>query len=224
MIDQPFALFRPWNDRLRVAFFDKSDPDMTNSEHAAKIDSRRAAALHQKHGNKVMHVSTPTERTIEADGMMTKTPGLALMIRVADCQSFAIYVPEIHLVGMIHVGWRGLETDIIGAFYDQLREVRNINPRESYVGAGPSLCKKCAEFTDPATEMPHFPHHLIDGKKADLMQAADERFLRLGVARDHFERMPGCTCCDPKKYWTYRGGDREAVKEGKTNVLAAVLL
>ena len=44
-----------------------------------------------------------------------------------------------------------------------------------------------------------------------------------GIQPQNIERMDDCTRCHPEKYWTYRGGDREAVKAGRTNVMACVL-
>ncbi|MEK7591529.1 MAG: polyphenol oxidase family protein [Patescibacteria group bacterium] len=224
MLDHPFTIFRPFKDRLRVAFLDRSDPEMKDTKRAKILGCSDAAALHQMHGKRVIRVDSQTARTEQADGMITDKKCLVLMIRAADCQNFVVFAPEKSIVGMMHVGWRGLEADIIGSFFDVLQKEFKTSPEGCFIGGGPSLCKSCADFSDPMHELPHVPKHLIERNTADLMRAADERFLELGVSDDRMERMPGCTRCSPEKFWTYRGGHREEVKAGKTNILATVLL
>lgn len=197
---------------------------MTDAERAEKMGAVGAAGLHQMHGNRVIRVDGPIIRTEQADGMITDRKGITLMIRAADCQNFVVYVPGREIAGVMHVGWRGLEADAIESFFDFLQKEFDASADECLVGGGPSLCKKCADFSDPMLALPHVSKHLIEGNTADLMRAADERFLALGIPEKNRERMPGCTRCEPEKFWTYRGGHREEVKTGKTNVLAAVLL
>lgn len=158
-----------------------------------------------------------------ADGIVTDRPGLALSTRSADCQSFIVFAPERSVLGVLHVGWRGLIAGAIPAFYAVLKREWNIDPRQTFVGIGPSLCPACAGFSDPVRELPNIPAAFVQGKNVDLRGAADAQLLALGLPRDHLERSLDCTCCHPEKYWTYRGGDREAVKAGHTNLLAAVL-
>jgi copper oxidase (laccase) domain-containing protein len=59
----------------------------------------------------------PSNRTEEADGMITDVPGLALNLRVADCQSFVIFSPKKNVLGLLHVGWRGLISGAIPEFF-----------------------------------------------------------------------------------------------------------
>ncbi|MBI3816026.1 laccase domain-containing protein [Candidatus Peregrinibacteria bacterium] len=115
-------------------------------------------------------------------------------------------------------------TGTIPSLYALLKTEWNIRPEETFVGAGPSLGFECAEFSNPKNELPSVPSSLVRGKLVDLQGAADRELDRLGVPREQRERLPDCTKCHPETYWTYRGGDREAVKEGWTNVLMALLL
>ncbi len=221
MLDHPFAHLRR-EKGVRVAFFRKEDPAMTDTESATCIGARDAAALTQVHGARVIRVRGPLARTEEADGMITDVPGLALHIRAADCQNFVILAEKQRVLGVLHAGWRGLDAGIIEKFFDVLLREFGVTPREVLIGAGPSLCKHCAAFTDPLTELNNIPRSCIQGNTVDLQRAATLQFLALGVPEDAIERMSACTKCDHETYWTYRGGDREAVKEGRTNVLTAM--
>lgn len=221
MIRDPFTLLRPFKDVLTVAIFSKED-DVRSDGDAAKrleIDETRTAGVHQIHGRDVIIVREPTVRTIKADGMMTDQKNLLLCTRWADCQNFAVYVPERKIIGVLHAGWKGLVAGAIPSFFETVKGEWGIDAADVYIAAGPSLCQKCADFTDPKTELPGIPSELIDGRCADLRGWADRQFFECGVTADHFERDPDCTRCSPEKFWTYRGGDREEVKSGRTNML-----
>jgi copper oxidase (laccase) domain-containing protein len=139
-----------------------------------------------------------------------------------------VYAPEKHVTGVLHVGWRGIVAGAIAAFFERFEAEWNIEASQTLVAAGPSLCMRCAEFTDPRDELKadtlNIPSNFFDGRCADLQGIATAQFLSLGVLPDHIDRHPDCTRCRADFYWTYRGGDREAVQKGKTNVLACVLL
>ncbi len=220
MITSPFSLFRPFEDRLTTAFFTKTD-DIRSDETAAKsLHVPNAAGLNQMHGNRTVIIRSASGRTEEADGMITDVPDLALCLRWADCQNFVIFAPERNVIGVLHVGWKGLIAGAIPEFFRVMKEEWNIDPPETFVGAGPSLCTQCAEFSDPMRELPSVPTGFIHSKTVDLQGAATDQFVRLGVRPDQFERHPDCTRCHPEMYWTYRGGDREKVKAGHTNLTA----
>ncbi len=223
MIEHPFAILRAYKDRLHVAIMAKQDAIGSDDDIRTHVPDIPIARLWQAHGKETVIVREPTSRTIKADGMLTDQPGLLLTIRWADCQNFVVYAPKKHVIGLLHAGWRGLEAGAIESFFATLKREWGIEPEDTIIGAGPSLGFECANFTDPSKEMPSMPKHLIDGKKANLQQAATDRLLALGVKADRIERIPDCTTCHSKTYWTYRGGDREAVIAGKTNVLCVRL-
>ncbi len=223
MLENPFNLLRPFSTILRSGMFTKEDDIDYDAQAAKALGVSKTAGLHQVHGNRVIVVRDSLNRTEEADGMITDVPGLALCIRWADCQNFVILEPERRVMGVLHAGWRGLIRGAIPSFFDVLKREWGIAPSSVFVGAGPSLCQTCADFTDPAKELFPLPSHFIDGKNADLQAAATAQFTSLGVKTAHLERHPDCTRCKPHQYWTYRGGHREEVKEGHTNMLAAVL-
>ena len=172
MTDQPFSLFEPFADRFCIALFTKEDAVTSDAEAAKQLCFEKVAGLHQVHGNKTVVVNEELNRTEQADGMLTKTPELVLATRWADCQNFVVYAPEKHVAGLLHVGWRGLIAGAIPAFFEALRNNFSIEPAESYVGAGPSLCKQCAGFSNPQNELPGIDSRFFDGNQVDLRSAA----------------------------------------------------
>lgn len=223
MIAQPFKILEPYADRVHIRMYTKEDTvDSDTASHA--LFGYDGASLHQVHGNKTEIITKAQGPEIQADGMLTTTPNLPLCIRWADCQNFIIYEPNHHIVGLLHAGWRGLVAGAIAEFFRTLQREYDVLPSDVLVGAGPSLCAACADFSNPREELPTIEASFIRGKCVDLQAVAEAEFLDLGVSPHHFERHPDCTRCNPLQYWTYRGGDRDCVKEGQVNRLSCVLL
>lgn len=62
----------------------------------------------QVHGRRVAVVDGPVApEAVEADALVTATPGLGLAIKVADCVPLVLYDPAARLLGAVHAGWRG---------------------------------------------------------------------------------------------------------------------
>ncbi len=218
----PFTSLQPFSNRLDLRFITLDDKTASDADIRRVSGIANTASLHQKHGRDIAIVREPTERTLPADGLITDIPNLGLIIRFADCQNFVVYAPQKNVVGLIHAGWRGVVAGVIPSFFQTLKKEWGIDAKDVWVGAGPSLCKKCADFTDPAKEVPSLGQ-FTNGRHVDLIAAAGKQFADCGVPHDHIERMADCTRCMPEKYWTYRGGHREEVKNGYTNCFVARL-
>lgn len=222
MHNHPFTLLEPFRTLFDVSLLTREDSVSADDDIARITGVSSLASLQQMHGNRAVIVRTDSRRQEKADALFTDRIGLTLTIRFADCQNFLVYAPEKNVVGLIHAGWRGLKSGIIGNAFALLKKEWSIDPADTVVAAGPSLCKTCAEFTDPQREAPELSRY-IDVRCIDLQRAADDQLRALGIDSDHFQRLPGCTRCSPEKYWTYRGGDRDLVKKGFVNCLAVTL-
>lgn len=214
MIDHPFRIFDPYRDHIDVRFYAKADE---------RLNEEGFVSLRQVHGNHTEILRSPSRREKNADGVITDQTGLTLTLRVADCQAFVIYAPNHHVIGLLHAGWKGLVNGAIPQFFETLKREWGIGGAEAIVGAGPSLCTGCAEFTDPVAELAGIDPRFFHGRNADLRGIADDQLMACGVRTENMERHPDCTKCKKDLYWTYRGGDREAVINGSTNVLTCML-
>lgn len=195
---------------FRAGLFGKNDGCASDEECAARVGFAEVAKLNQVHGNVIYVVETPLSPPPDGDGLITATPRLALFIRFADCQAFVVFAPREHVLGVLHVGWRGLAKGAITSFYEKLWKVFAIPPEATFVGAGPSLCKQCAVFSDPLRELPPHLHHFIEGTNVDLIGAAEAEFDALGVPKGQCERHPSCTKCDPRWHSFRRDRNPEA--------------
>ena len=217
----PFSLLTPYQNKFSVRLFTKQEFPAGFTDD--QLGYEKVVALHQVHGGDVVYADQPINRDRKADALMTDQLHLCLTIRWADCQNFILYDPVTHTLGAVHAGWRGLLANAIPNTIKAMQLRWSVDPSHLLVCAGPSLCQECATFTDPESELPGVDRHLYESNQVDLRGIADEQLAESGIVPEHIERSSECTRCTPSLYWTYRGGDREAVQNGCTNVVAAVL-
>lgn len=222
MIYQPFELFRPFSADIEVRMLTKEDNIKTDGEMRVPLEADFLATVDQPHGTKIVLVSEELDHDRDADGMITEFPDVTLAARAADCQLFVAYDPTMKVVGILHAGWRGLVSGAIPAFLSRMSIAYRCAPSDLYVAAGPSLCMKCAEFTNPAEELKGFDAKFFEGRHADLQGIADQQLAELGIKPEHFERHPDCPRCKPDIYWSYRA-DKTSALEGYRNVLSVKL-
>lgn len=92
-------------------------PEHSDMEHNCPL-----VTLKQVHGTQIIHVSQPLEKAMEGDGLVTKTKGLALGIRTADCGPVLFYDPTAGVIGACHAGWRGARAGILQATLKAMEE------------------------------------------------------------------------------------------------------
>ena len=201
-----FSLFQNFPD-LHFGLFGKNENFSSDLQCAEDLGFETIAKLDQVHGNQIHIIRKSNSGILKGDGMMTDVPGLALSIRFADCQAFAITAPKKNVIGVVHAGWRGMAAQVITTFYKKLKEEFATPPQETFVFAGPSICFQCSEFWNPTHELPEHMHEFIEGRYVDLQKSADAELNALGVPSNQQERHPACTKCS-KEFWSYRGGDR----------------
>ena len=221
---EPFAIFRPYADRIRVRLYDRADGIAARGD-LARLEGQPIADAEQPHGALTLVVREATDaRAPGADGLVTDVAGLSLVTRGADCQMFAVYDPDHGCGGVLHAGWRGLLAGAIPAFVDAMRREWGTDPARLLVGAGPSLCFDCGEFTDPAKELPTVDPKFFRARLADLCGIAREQWIDAGVGRNSIERHDECTRCMNERWWSLRGGHKEYLQAGHQNALAFSLI
>lgn len=198
----------------------KTDALRTDEDLQEKMGTDQFVSLKQVHGNTVVIVDEASHRMIEGDAAATITPNLWLTIRAADCQQIAIYAPGKNVIGIAHAGWKGLKAGVVPALLQRMKAEWGIDGSKTIAIAGPSLCTSCAEFSDPTVELAGLDEHFFHGRNADLRSIADAQLMHEGILQQNIIRSLDCTKCMNGLYWSYRGEDKEKVKEGWGNVLA----
>lgn len=102
--------------------------------------------MHQVHGAEVHTVREPdTEPGAEppvVDGLVTNLPGVALLVRVADCVPVLLADPAVGVVGAAHAGRNGLVAGVVPA---TLARMRDLGARHVSAWVGPHICGSCYE-------------------------------------------------------------------------------
>ena len=101
-----------------------------------------AAALvtsYQVHGTNVVSVKEPWSHEVapKADGLVTKTPGVALGILTADCAPVLFTDRDAGVIGACHAGWRGA---LHGIIESTLTAMDRLGAKRSQISAAIGPC------------------------------------------------------------------------------------
>lgn len=104
-------------------------------------------SLRQVHSD-VVHViaKVPDEQPV-GDGLITKTPGLLLGIKTADCVPILIADRNGRAVGAFHGGWRGTLSRIVEKGLGAMRQHFGIRAEDCLAAIGPCIHRCCYEVS-----------------------------------------------------------------------------
>jgi YfiH family protein len=185
---------------LSTAAIDSSRDELGR---AAGVDA--VATMHQVHGSDVAWVDTPDGHP-DADALVTDTPGLGLLVRVADCVPIVLAAPDAGLVGVVHSGRRGLVEGVVPAAVDALRS-RGATTLQAWIG--PHICGRCYELPAEMAEAvaDHVPEARATTRRgtpaADLGAGVQAQLEQRDVV---VHRVDACTLEDDR-FFSHRRGD-----------------
>ena len=164
--------------------------------------------VHQVHGARVLVVgsdSVPSDRE-PADGLLTRSPGLILGIRTADCVPVFLWHPQRRVAGVIHVGWKGLRSGILKQAFQLLDSSFSSDPAAIQIAFGPAIRLCCYEVgAEFQNYFPRFYRKVTDQRGyADLPGAARAELLTLGVKEVHIFDTGICTSCQNATFFSAR--------------------
>ena len=192
------------------------------------VDPHHTVMVHQVHGNRVIEAEASLlgegiyrERSVDADGIVTNQPGIALITSHADCAPLYLYDSVHHAVGMTHAGWRGTVAEIARETVKKMAACYGTKPQDVYAAVGPCIHAAAfacdADVAEPASAMPclselpaHFREEAIyyrasEGKyhvSLPLLNRAS--LIAAGVPEPHIEIDPRCTYEREDLYFSHR--------------------
>jgi hypothetical protein len=152
-------------------------------------------------GTKSQHDAVP-----DADILMTTSPGVTLVMLVADCVPIALFDPTTRIIAAVHAGWRGTAAGVVAR---ALRAMEHGGARPDRVMAflGPAVHPDRYQVSDDvlaalsdavrpaaldgAVARPDGPGHWL----IDLVAANRQQLLRGGVRPEHIA-VCGATTAD----------------------------
>lgn len=211
----------------------RSDDDKASvTENRARIqnalNAKSLISLHQIHSDTVIIAADSQAGNVDADGLVTTRPGLAISALSADCGPVLLADAKAGVIGACHAGWRGALSGIVestvatmcemGAEPDNMTAVLGpcIGPNNYEVGEDFK-----SEFCDIDEDYARF-FHVPDGKKAHFDLPA---FIlsRLAVMNIRSEWTGQCTYAEAEDYFSYRRNTHAGIKGYGRNLSAIVL-
>ncbi len=143
------------------------------------------------------------------DGVITDEPGVALMVRTADC--LPVVLAGGGAVAVVHAGWRGLAADILGRAVSRLEGEYGVAPAalEAVVGTGVGPChyRVGDDVRAALGRVPVSAAAWRRGEAVDLSAWAAGRLRRLGLDAASVRTLGGCTWCSGGFHSHRRDGD-----------------
>ena len=203
----------PPYDGANLSFDVGDDPTRVAANRnalAAQLGLRQWCELKQVHGD-TLHLdpaATPLDRAaaLEGDAQATATPGLALVIKTADCQPVLLAHESGRFVAALHVGWRGNVMNLPRSAVVRLCARYGCRAEELYAVRGPSLGPARAQFTNFAAEfgeafMPFFDRR---DETVDLWRLTRVQLEAAGLAPGRIFGIDRCTQSNPEDFFSFR--------------------
>jgi hypothetical protein len=201
------------------------------------VDLARLVFARQVHGAGVAVVggddagrgaTADGDAVADADVLVTTTPGVTLVVMVADCVPLALVDPHAGVLAVVHAGWRGTAAGVVGAALDTMVE-RGAAREAIRAWIGPAVAPERYQVTDevrralgeavgrepldPAVARADGPGHWL----VDLVAANGQQLRRGGVAAGHVSAC-GVTTADERFF-----SDRAARPCGRFALLARLV-
>ena len=203
---------------------------------ALGADAGKLLTLYQVHSAKVVTVEMPwphdekNARAPEADGFVTKTPGITLGVLTADCMPFLFVDADAGVIGAAHAGWRGA---LGGVLENTIEKMVSLGAKPENVKAALGPCLRQPNFEvgldlveafvkkHPETEQFFAPGVNAQKRQFDLAGFGRLRIASQGVTQ--FYDTGVCTLGEKERYFSYRASRRANEPDYGRNLSAIVL-
>jgi len=166
----------------------------------------------------------------EGDALLTDAQGIALGVATADCLPLAAIDPDAGVLAVVHAGWRGTLSGVLGKAIEAMTEQLGAVPGRIRIGTGAAVGACCYEVGPEVVEAftdRRFDHASRIFRRPgngsihlDLIEANRLQALEAGVRGDHYAALGLCTVCRPDACHSYR---RDGAGAGRMWLLAALL-
>ena len=177
---------------------------------AMGVAPEAVVGVHQVHSADVVTVTAPLAGVVQADALVTATPGLLLTVLTADCQPVLFADRGAGVVGAAHAGWRGSLDGILEA---TLAAMEGLGARRENITAviGPCISQRAYEvghdfMQNFLVEDPENARFFVAGPAGkplfDLPAYSLARLRAAGAGAAEWTRH--CTYADPARFYSFR--------------------
>ncbi len=193
---------------------------------ALDISRSDVATAHQVHGSRVALVGLRDRGQVipATDALITDTPGVALLLRFADCLPVLLYDPVRHAIGLAHAGWKGTVKGIAAKTVSAMVEAYGSRPADIIAGLGPCIGPCCYQVGTEVIETVKANCSRWQGLLRpqgdgsvhfDLWEANRRQLAEGGVGKIEVSQL--CTACRTDEFFSHRA------EGGRTGRFAVIL-
>ncbi len=190
------------------------------------IKPEQVVTARQVHGAHVAVVGAAEQRTVvpATDSLISSEQGVALLLRFADCLPLMLYDPLRQVVGLVHVGWRGIIAGVVVNTLAALRHEYGCNAHDLVAALGPAIGPCCYEVgPELVTSIEQ-----VFGNEGGLLLTQPNGTVHFNLAAavrwqleyagvQQIEESGLCTSCHTDEFFSHRA------EKGYTGRFAAVL-
>lgn len=184
---------------------------------ALGFDPKKLVLTRQTHSDIIRVVSADDHQGLdhhvypECDGLITNTPGTALVVFTADCTPILLHDPVTGAVGAAHAGWRGTASSIAAKTVEAMVREFGSRPGDIRAAIGPNIGQCCFE-TD--ADVPQAMIAAFGPKVDAFIRKSENKYYvnlkeinalvlrRAGV--EHIDISTDCTACQNERFWSHR--------------------
>lgn len=175
------------------------------------------ARVKQVHGARAVRLDAASPPAVEADVVVSRTPGLAACVSVADCVPILVADPSTGLVAAVHAGWRGTLARAVAEAVRALAAEAGAPPSRLLASIGPSIGPCCYEVSPDlaARFAAEIGPEVVSARRApalDLWAANAVILAAAGVPSSRIELLRRCTSCEREVFFSHR---RDAGRTGR---------
>lgn len=190
---------------------------------AFQICPEKFIMMNQVHGDRVMVIGdgmeVHPEGKRECDAMITDRPGVALVVKTADCVPILMLDSKRGVIGAAHAGWRGTAKNVAGKLVNAFVEKFSSRKEDIIAAVGPAIGRCCYQVDAPVYEAfaPYYRNFFAPHKKegAWMLDLAGINRLQVeaeGVPPENISSADQCTCCLEEIFFSHR---RDCGKTGR---------
>ncbi|MBI3997247.1 MAG: polyphenol oxidase family protein [Candidatus Omnitrophica bacterium] len=154
------------------------------------------------------------------DALLTSLPGIALLIRTADCLPVFFSDPSRNVVGLAHAGWRGLAAGLLPRVVAAFQHTYHITADHLDIAIGPAIHACCYDVGPEFVARFGAYIEMREGHRTcNLIAAATDQLQQAGVRSQKIMETGHCTACEIDQWFSLR---REGPSTGRMTSLIAV--
>jgi len=191
------------------------------------------AACWQTHSADVRLVKDTTDarppeaslgENVYCDALTTRTPGILLGVKTADCVPVLLADARTGACAAIHAGWRGTVSSIVLRAVESMAAQFGTRSPDISAAIGPAANSCCYEVGSEVIEAFHknfananslFQETREGHALVDLHRANREQLISAGVSPNKIYTAPLCTMCRTDLFFSYRQEKRTAGRVGR---------